>query len=55
MQFDENRLEQIVAEVKSLFREPRENRPRGRQDYLARHALMVLSVGARPKLPRCAR
>ena len=29
-QFGQYRLEQIVAEVKSFFREPRENRPRGR-------------------------
>ena len=29
-QFGQNRLAQIVAEVKSLFREPLENRPRGR-------------------------
>ena len=29
-QFGQDRLEEIVAEVKSLSREPRENRPRGR-------------------------
>jgi integrase len=54
VQFGQDCLEQIVAEVKSLFREPRENRPSGRnQSGLSRLNDNSRGAGHRDSEPLC--